>query len=293
MNIYKRVNGLDGILSYKKKCSKYAVLLSSLLVVAILGVVDLLIGHEISFSFFYLIPISITVLLSGFRASILISVASALSWYFADDLGGHMYSHSLIPCWNAVMRFGYFILHSFLLDRMVLLYEKTKIDSLTDPLTGAVHSRFFRELFSHELNRAKRTGEPFSLVYFDLDNFKRINDMHGHGAGDVLLQTVAEIARGIIRSSDVFARMGGDEFALLFPDTGYDASSMMISRIVGAIHAEMEENGWPVTVSAGAVTCTVFEYDVDQLIQRADGLMYKVKQKGKNGVDHIIIEQAE
>ena len=242
----------------KKEYNRYLILVTSVLIVIIVGLADYLISYEISFSIFYLIPISITVLLAGFKFSIIISLLSALTWCLADIHGGHVYENQLILFWNSLVRLIFFLLHSFFLNQFNLLYNKTKYYSLTDPLTGAVNSRFFHELFERELKRAERSKKSFTLVYLDLDNFKCVNDTFGHAAGDSLLQKISLLIKSDIRGSDIFARMGGDEFAILFPESDYEFSSGMIHRIQEKINSEMHENKWPVTVSIGAVTFNTF-----------------------------------
>lgn len=274
----------------KKEYNRYLILLLSVLIVIILGITDYSVSYEISFSIFYLIPISITALLAGFKFSIIVSTLSALAWFLADTYGGHVYRHSLIPFWNSLVRLIYFMLHSFFLSQFYMLYNKTRFYSLTDPLTGAVNSRFFHELFGRELKRAERSKKAFTLVYLDLDNFKCINDTFGHAAGDSLLQRISQLIRAGIRGSDVLARMGGDEFAILFPESDYDLSCGMIQRIQEKINYEMLANKWPVTVSIGAITYNRFNDTIGDMIRQADSLMYSVKRNGKNNIEHQSVE---
>jgi diguanylate cyclase (GGDEF)-like protein len=189
--------------------------------VSVLGVTDFFTGFEVSFSIFYLIPISFAVFFTDFKFGLAVSILSAVSWYLADVNGGHSYSNFMIPIWNSVMRFLYFILHSYLLSRFLRLYERLKVKAVTDTLTQAVNATQFFILAERELHNAVRSRKPFTMAYLDLDNFKQLNDTFGHLQGDDALRTVSHVIKESIRPADVFGRMGGDEFALLFPETDF------------------------------------------------------------------------
>lgn len=150
-----------------------------------------------------------------------------------------------------------------------------------DPLTNISNWRGFSEVFNHELLRAKRALQPLTLIYFDLDNFKKLNDTYGHSTGDYLLKMVAEKTTHLIRSSDLFARLGGDEFALLLPETDYNKASSIIERIFITLHKDIAAKDWPVTISLGAMTFYDFDLSMDEMITEVDNLMYSVKKAGK------------
>ena len=188
------------------------------------------------------------------------------------------------------MRFGYFMIHTYFFSQFIKLYEKTKINSLTDSLTGIANTRYFMEFFEREIKKAKRTNLPFTLLYIDLDNFKYINDTYGHQVGDSLLKMIAKTVNGSIRPSDIFARLGGDEFAILLPESDYSESNNLIKRIKKTIETELKKNNWPITVSIGAITYKNFENTISEMIKQADDFMYKVKKDGKNNIEHSLFE---
>lgn len=274
------------IFSYRlRKKNVYITFSINLLLVGILGFLDYISGYEMSFSLFYLIPITISVVLSGFKVGVIISIISALSWYFADNMAGNDYGSLIVPVWNTVMRLGYFLLHTFLLSKFLDLFIRVNNDSLIDSLTGIHNRRYFYGMIEHELVRFRRSDRAFTLIYFDLDNFKTVNDTMGHYSGDTLLKEISGLVKSNIRPYDVFARMGGDEFALLLPETDYKKSSYLIKRLKDTVDSGV--NGrWPVTLSIGAVTFSTAECSVDEMIKRADKLMYAVKGGGKNGILH-------
>lgn len=273
-----------------RKRPKYLVLPAVLALVALLGIADYITGIELSFSIFYLIPISLTVVLVDFQYAVIISVCSALSWYLADFYSGHTYGHFLVAIWNTLMILGYFMLHSFFLNKLLVLYGAMRVGAMTDPLTRAVNTRYFYELFERETGRARRTGSPFTLAYLDLDNFKAMNDTHGHQTGDRILLAIADSIRNKIRGTDVFARMGGDEFAALFPDSDYETSNALLHRIHEQVNSEMLANNWQVTMSVGAITYYRFDASTHDMIKQADELMYGVKKKEKNNIEHVRVE---
>ena len=284
-------NKNDIVIDFRiKKPKKIIILLISIASVVILGITDYLSGFEMSFSIFYLIPISLTILLGDFKLGILISLLSAISWYLADISSGHTYQSIFTPIWNSIVRFGYFLIHTYFFSQFIKLYEKTKMSSLTDSLTGVANTRYFTELFERELKKAKRTKLPFTLLYIDLDNFKFINDTYGHQMGDSLLKIISKTISESIRPSDIFARLGGDEFALLLPESDYKESKSLIKRIKRTIETQLQKNNWPITLSIGAITFKKFDSTISEMIKQTDDFMYKVKKDGKNNIEHSLFE---
>ncbi|MEO5567068.1 MAG: GGDEF domain-containing protein, partial [Gemmatimonadaceae bacterium] len=156
----------------------------------------------------------------------------------------------------------------------------------TDPLTGLYNRLGFDELATRELSRARRNGAAITLVSFDLDGFKAVNDRQGHAAGDQLLRSVGRAIRAAIRDIDVAARLGGDEFAVLLPDNRANPPERAVERIHGVIVEALAREKWPVTLSVGAVTVTGHAIGIDEMIHTSDTLMYRVKNAGKNAIHH-------
>ena len=154
----------------------------------------------------------------------------------------------------------------------------------TDPLTGLANPRSFMETADAELERQRRFPRPLTIAYMDLDNFKAVNDRFGHRAGDEVLSVVARALRRSTRATDHLARLGGDEFAVLMPETDQQGARTILERASAAVASEMAQHGWPVSCSVGAVVCVEAARDVDELVGRADSLMYQVKQSGKNAI---------
>jgi diguanylate cyclase (GGDEF)-like protein len=266
----------------------FPALVLCLALVAGLGFIDYFSGTELSFSIFYLLPVTLAVLVSGRGLGMIISLVSAAVWLYADLRGGSVYSSPFIPFWNALMRLGYFTLHCFLIGRLMEMIATVKDLSLHDPLTKAANWRFFEEYANKAIKAAIRDRRQVTLAFWDLDNFKALNDKLGHAVGDEALILMAETIRKGIRADDMLARLGGDEFVLILPGPDFSAADEALKRLHAAVASEMAERGWKVTASVGAVTFTTLSSSVGSLMSRADELMYDVKKDGKNALRHVV-----
>lgn len=169
----------------------------------------------------------------------------------------------------------------------VALFEQAKELASLDCLTGIFNRRHFFELSRAELNRARRHGTPVSLILFDLDYFKRINDTRGHVCGDRVLRAVAEACGGRLRSFDVFGRYGGEEFAVTLPDMGAEGALMVAERLRRGIAAVSHESG-DIGVSASfgvASVPTARGATFDELVVLADEALYRAKSRGRDRVE--------
>ena len=157
--------------------------------------------------------------------------------------------------------------------------KKLQLNAVTDPLTGLYNRRLFGEAFEKELNRARRYGLPLGLVILDLHRFKEVNDRHGHPRGDEVLRAAASTLRKALRTSDSAFRIGGDEFALLLPQTDA-AQALALSRRVGTVFGESIEHfqmGVSVSMDHGVATFPQDGDQADQLIHVADERLYHLK----------------
>jgi diguanylate cyclase (GGDEF)-like protein len=154
-----------------------------------------------------------------------------------------------------------------------------------DHLTGARSRRAFFELAAREQARAQRRGIPLSLLLFDVDHFKRINDTHGHAAGDRVLVDIVQRTGNIVRAIDIVARLGGEEFAVLLPDTTADTALLVAERLRHGLDNQLKHGleGAGYTVSIGAATLHAGE-SIDAMLSRADAALYAAKAGGRNAV---------
>ncbi|GGX92660.1 diguanylate cyclase [Litchfieldella qijiaojingensis] len=154
-----------------------------------------------------------------------------------------------------------------------------------DGLTGIDNRRLFEEHFHREFSRARRHGHPLSLIVFDVDLFKAINDNFGHLAGDRVLIAIARITRGVLRTSDHFARYGGEEFAVILPDTGIDEARLVAERIwqVNRDHAVQDEaRSIRYTLSLGVAELSPSDVTAQAFFMRVDTLLYQAKNEGRD-----------
>jgi diguanylate cyclase (GGDEF)-like protein len=169
-----------------------------------------------------------------------------------------------------------------------LRMERAEALSVTDDLTQLYNSRYLTQVLRRETKRASRSGRPLSLLFIDLDGFKGINDSHGHLLGSRALVEAAAVIRSSARETDIVARFGGDEFALVLPDTGRGGAVAVGERIRDKIaaHRFLTDEGLDIrlTASVGVATLPDVAASAEQLINAADEAMYWVKEHGKNGI---------
>ena len=157
-----------------------------------------------------------------------------------------------------------------------------------DPLTNVLNARAFSTELAQELSRNRRYGRPLALIYLDLDDFKRVNDAHGHATGDAVLRLVADATRSAVRQADVVGRLGGDEFAVLMPETEGTVAHAAANRLAVGIRTVFR--GTPsVTASIGVVSVTGSEAGTDELLRKADQAMYEAKRSGKDRVVQVAL----
>ena len=169
-----------------------------------------------------------------------------------------------------------------------LTYDKLNLEANTDKHTGCYNKTFFNNRITLEVNKSKVTGDPLSLIIFDLDHFKKLNDSFGHDAGDYVLKEMAQVIRSNgIREQDVFARYGGEEFVILLPKTNLKQSFEIAERLRKLIESKLfmyDGKRLPVTASIGVADYRQGVITGTDLFKRADDAVYKAKEAGRNQV---------
>lgn len=153
--------------------------------------------------------------------------------------------------------------------------------SLTDPLTGLHNRRYFERRFVEEISRAARTEQHLSLLMVDLDDFKQINDVHGHARGDVVLRWVAEFLLENTRQHDVCCRLGGDEFVVILSGTDAEECRRLVERLQERFEARRGLTALPLRWSIGTATYSEDCATAEALFDRADAAMYEEKERRK------------
>jgi len=154
----------------------------------------------------------------------------------------------------------------------------------TDDLTGLANRRALREQLERECMRSRRTTDPLTLLFIDCDDFKTVNDAHGHVLGDTVLQTVAECLKTGTRDYDTVARFAGDEFMILCPGTDSVAAQNLAQRMMHRLRECMTSNNYNITFSMGVATFSEFEISVSEMIAIVDQTMYRTKHSSKDGI---------
>ena len=160
--------------------------------------------------------------------------------------------------------------------------------SMRDPLTGLYNRRYLEETIGRELPRARRQGHTIGLILVDLDHFKRLNDTHGHNAGDHVLAEMGELLREMTRGSDIACRLGGEEFAVVLPGAGIEVARKRAEQLRHALEElELQFDGkplGPITLSAGVAALHPHQQNWAQVMRNADAALYAAKQAGRNKV---------
>jgi len=151
-----------------------------------------------------------------------------------------------------------------------------------DELTRLENRRAFYELAGREFERARRYQHPFTIAYFDLDDFREVGRLFPHQVGDEMLRLVAAAARHSVRASDVVARLGGDQFALLLAEAGTEAAGAAVKKLQQTLQELSEATGLPLTVSGGVVTCLQPAESLEAAIGAADRLLHGAKAAGRD-----------
>jgi diguanylate cyclase (GGDEF)-like protein len=247
-------------------------------------------GPDVSFTLLYLGPIGFATWFVSLPAGITLSIASAVASLGVDVATRNIALAGAVLAWNFGVQLGVFLALVALLAALKNRLEAEQRLARTDPVTGVSNRRAFLEMAVVEMERARRTGRPLTVAYFDADDFKAINDQYGHALGDAVLLSTASTLREQTRAVDGVARLGGDEFGLLLVDTDGPAANTLLQRLRAALLETMARNGWPVTFSIGAATFASPPRSLDEMLRHADQLMYDAKRSGKDAARFEVVE---
>ena len=260
-----------------------ALAVSIILLVAV-AICDYLVGPKLSLSSLYLIPIFVATWRVTRRAGIAMSLVAYAVWTGVNlDVPWENASRAYVY-WEGFIKLSTALVFVMLLSKLRQSLATEARLARTDFLTGLANRTAFYEKVDLEMARCRRFGHKLSIAYIDLDDFKQLNDRFGHRVGDDALKLIAGAMTATLRSTDVAARLGGDEFAVLLPESGGEAAERAIGKLHSQLLKPMRERGWPVTFSIGVATFATIPGSVDDMIRRADGLMYHVKKEGKGNV---------
>ena len=238
--------------------------------------------ETVNLSLLFLMPIAFIAWYGSRNWSFTAALVCALKWLVSSLIFSHVDVHPIILIWNSFVRFAFYIIIIYILSMLkTTLRIQTELSN-HDPLTNVFNTRAFYRITAQEKERARRYQHPLTICFIDVDDFKLINDQFGHSTGDMLLKIVADTIAKNIRSMDIVARMGGDEFTLLLPETDEKQAENAICKIRLLLDNAMKTNHWQVTFSMGVVSYYSPPVSVDEMLKKADALMYKAKKNGKN-----------
>ncbi len=189
--------------------------------------------------------------------------------------------------WDALVWSGLYIAATIVLSEFKKLYERERSLSRVDSLTHIGNRRALLESAAATLNFAKRHHTTISLAYIDLDDFKKMNDLLGHATGDKVLRAVAASIRDALRPTDLVARIGGDELAVLLPETTKAAAGRVMDRVRLALDRAMRERSWATTFSIGIVTFLRPPRSISEMLGKADHVMYGLNPLAKTAPSSV------
>jgi diguanylate cyclase (GGDEF)-like protein len=252
----------------------------------LVGLADYSAGIATSMAVFYLVPVMVAAFVFGRAPGLLMACFVAAVNLVADWL---QFSRDpgvppSIAFWNSSSRLAISAVLVVLVAALRHLWHQEKLVARIDVTTGVPNARALFERLEESLAFARRNDSALSVCLFDLDDFKSVNDVHGHPAGDRLLREVAQAAGGALRPGDTVARWGGDEFVLVLPGANGSDARAAVDRLLETLEAAAARGGVPVTLSAGVVTTPLADIEPEELLKRADELMYEAKRAGKNRI---------
>lgn len=249
---------------------------------AAIAAVDYLTGAFSVFFLYALLVVAVSLFLGVWNGVAAASVCSmALFAVNRQSAGGAL---SGADYFNALGNMAVFLMLVAMAAELKILISRNQALSREDPLTGVLNLHSFRTLLDLETARFRRRKKPFSVAYIDLDNFRSVNSASGHSSGDDALREAADVMKKTVRFLDGVGRVGGDEFAVLLPETGAPEALVAVERLRKACLSAFARKKRKVTFSAGLATFHRSPRNTDEIFRKADNLMVRAKKSGKGRV---------
>jgi diguanylate cyclase (GGDEF)-like protein len=248
--------------------------------VVLVALLDYRTGVELRVFPLYFLPVLAVSLRLGRGPGLAAAALCAVAWEASNVLAGMRDSRPGITAGNLLVMSVAFAAVAFLGAAQRRWLERERALSRTDSLTGLLNGRGFYEAAAAELARSTRYRHPLTVACIGLDGFKAVNDRLGHARGDALLVAAARALRRACRSTDLVARMGGDEFVVLLPETGRESAQAALEKLRDRVKDASLDAGAKVTASIGAVSFPRAPLDVEALVHEADRAMDAAKSAG-------------
>lgn len=285
-----RFDSHAGSRDQRRTASSFSVLVWCVFGILAVGILDYATGLALRVFPLYFLPLAYGAWWLTRALSLTLVALVTLTWLMANVFAEPEALPPSTWAFNTLAQLAAFATPAVLISELRRRLHDERFRSLHDPLTGLFNSRAFREHSLKLLPFARRQNLSVTAAYLDLDNFKAVNDQHGHEAGDFALVAVAGTLARHGRASDLIARMGGDEFVLLLFGAAPDEARAALERLRQQIGLVMRANHWPVTASIGAIHFKDAPEPDRDLMVEADALMYRAKRAGK---DRVHLELAE
>jgi len=258
--------------------------LLSVFAIALICVAVFLANNNVDLRLLLVIPVLLASWYGGRKTGAAIAILTAIS-LFATNYSLHFYKdNNISKAYDILIALVVYLFISIIITNFRKVYGIEIVAADTDILTGLSSSRKFYADLEAEINRSRRYGHSLSLVYLDVDNFKNINDTLGHSVGDELLIILSISLQASLRTNDIIARIGGDEFVCILPETEQIAAKSALLKTQKALNDNMIQYGWNVSFSIGVITFEKLPDDASQGVKLVDDLMYKVKKGSKNDI---------
>ena len=276
------------IFSILEKRTPNAIYLLSLLVLMGVSMLSVALNNTPAFEPFYIFAILFASWYGSKRAGIVVALVSTAALVVVKAYLSQCTAGPLELFWFSAPYAVTFLMLAVLITNFRNVYRVEATAAGTDKLTGIGNVRSFYAGLANELLRSYRYGHVFSMAYIDVDDFKHINDTLGHPVGDKLLIEVADCLKSSLRRTDIVARIGGDEFVCLMPETEQEEAKSAFMKISELLKKRMAACGWPVGFSIGLVTFQSVPEDIHEAMEVADNLMYSVKNGKKDNTAYAV-----
>lgn len=245
-----------------------------------IGEIDYITGLDIRVFPLYFIPIWIASWAMRRIGAIFSTILATITWGLSNNLATNSWSNEVWAINIFVQAIAFAVIACLVVITREKLINETKLRRI-DGLTGLLNRIGFYEAVEPLINFANRYNQPVSIAYIDLDNFKKLNDTQGHATGDEALIQFALILKSTLRNSDIFCRMGGDEFIVLLPNTSSEEAYIALEKLRIQVQATLVGG---VTASIGVISFKNNIKNIDELVIAADKAMYRIKSSSKNKV---------
>jgi diguanylate cyclase (GGDEF)-like protein len=264
----------------------------ALAAVAVIGMADELTGSKVSLTLFYLAPVWFAAWFLGARPGIVVALAAAIAGW-AADVATRLYApRPGVVAANLALQLLLFATAAAISAHVRGRGDRESILVRTDGLTGLLNRRGFLEVARREIARSGRTGHPLTVALLDVDGFREVNAARGHEAGDLLLGGLGAALRSSLRAVDASARLAGNEFAVLLPDTDPSSVGSVLDRLRLVLLQAAAEKGAPLSISLGAATFQRPPATLDEMLRAAARMLAAARTNGAGGFQHGMAEDS-